>query len=142
MTTTTIEFRNPVFNAAGTIDLEINSPQFGWIPFTASPNDTTDYGQQIYAEAIAGNVSPYVPPVIVPTVPLLVSARQFHVQLAVAGLTDQVAAWVAAQTAEVQAAFAYSSSFLRADPMMQQGFTALGFTSAQIDAFFTAAAAL
>jgi hypothetical protein len=138
----TLDFRNPVFNAAGTIDLEIDSPQFGWIPFTASPNDTTDYGREIYAEAIAGTVAPYVAPVIVPTVPDSVSARQFHVQLGKAGLRDQVAGWVAAQTVEVQDAYQYSGTFVRAEPMMQAGFTALGFTIAQIDAFFTAAAGL
>lgn len=78
-------------------------------------------------------------PVVVPD---SVSARQFHVQLAVAGLTAQVAGWVATQSAEIQAAFNFSGGFLRADPMMADGFTALGFTSDQIDAFFTAAALL
>jgi hypothetical protein len=38
--------------------------------------------------------------------------------------------------------FNSSGTFLRTEPMMQTGFTALGFTSDQIDAFYVAAAAL
>jgi len=34
-----MEFRNPAYNAYGTIDCEINHPVYGWIPTTASAND-------------------------------------------------------------------------------------------------------
>ena len=53
-----MEIRNPVYNAFGTIDCEINHPQFGWIPFTASPDDRPD----IYDAALAMGPTPYVPP--------------------------------------------------------------------------------
>ncbi|EIU1267193.1 prophage tail fiber N-terminal domain-containing protein [Salmonella enterica subsp. enterica serovar Agbeni] len=50
-------------NASNTaIDCEIDTVQ-GWLPFTASPNDSTEYGPKIYAAAIAGDygdVSEYV----------------------------------------------------------------------------------
>lgn len=138
-----LQFRNPAYNVSGTIDMEIETQDFGWIPFTASPNDATDYGPALYAAAVAaGNVAPYVAPVVVLVVPDSVSARQFHLQLSVAGLRDQVTAWVAAQSVEVQDAFEYSGSFVRSEPMMEAGFAALGSTSAQVDAFFTAAALL
>jgi hypothetical protein len=75
-------------------------------------------------------------------VPERVTANQFGKQLAVAGLMDQVQAWVAQQDAATQWSFNRSATFVRADPMMQIGFAALGFTVAQIDAFFTAAAEL
>lgn len=75
-------------------------------------------------------------------IPGSVSARQFKLQLLAAGLLDQVDAWVAAQDQAVQIAYANSGTFVRGEPMMQQGFTDLGFTTAQIDAFFTAAALL
>lgn len=55
--------RNPKHNAAGTIDLEIEHPAYGWIPFTASPDD--EAGSAIYAAAIAGEYGPiseHVPP--------------------------------------------------------------------------------
>ncbi|EPS4685133.1 prophage tail fiber N-terminal domain-containing protein [Salmonella enterica subsp. enterica] len=42
-------------NASNTaIDCEIDTVQ-GWLPFTASPNDSTEYGPKIYAAAIAGD---------------------------------------------------------------------------------------
>ena len=77
-----------------------------------------------------------------PVVPDRVTARQFKLQLLAAGLLDQVETWVASQDQAVQIAYANSGTFLRTEPMMQTGFTALGFTSEQIDAFYVAAAAL
>lgn len=80
------------------------------------------------------------------TVPLLpiesVSARQFKLQLLAAGFLDQVDAWVKTQGRAVQIAYEYSGSFVRTEPMMSAGFTALGFTVTEIDAFFKAAAKL
>ena len=138
-----MNFRNPIYNALGTIDCEIEHPVYGWIPFTASPDDPEQHGKDIYAAIIAaGNIAPYVPPEPVVVVPDSVSSRQFMMQLSISGLTAQVGAWVAAQDELVQIAFAKSGSFLRSEPMMQTGFTALGFTPEQIDAFFTAAALL
>lgn len=81
-------------------------------------------------------------PAPLPPAPDSVSARQFKLQLLATGLLDDVEAWVAAQDRSVQIAYANSGSFVRSEPMMQQGFTDLGFTPEQIDAFFTAAAAL
>lgn len=75
-------------------------------------------------------------------VPDRVSARQFKLQLLADGLIDQVGDWVATQSSAVQIAYEYSGSFAVEEPMMQAGFTALGFTEAQRDAFFIAAAAL
>lgn len=54
-----MDFRNAVFNAYGTIDCEIDHPVFGWVPFTASPDDAA--GAEIYAAAEA-EASPYVAP--------------------------------------------------------------------------------
>lgn len=81
-------------------------------------------------------------PPIVPAVPDRVSARQFKLQLLSAGLLSQVEAWIGAQGAAVQIAYHNSGSFVRAEPMMQAGFAALGFSGAQVDAFFTAASDL
>lgn len=75
-------------------------------------------------------------------VPKSVSRRQFKMQLAVAGLASVVDAWVAGQSALIQIAYAESGSFVRADPAMQAGFAALGYSVEQIDDFFRAAAAL
>ena len=57
--------RNPKYNAVGTIDLEYEHPDFGWIPFTASPDDIEELGQTLHAQALAGDfgqVEAYVIP--------------------------------------------------------------------------------
>jgi len=43
-----MKYRHPVFTAAGTIDVEIEHPDFGWIPFTAAPHDPEPHGRQIF----------------------------------------------------------------------------------------------
>jgi hypothetical protein len=58
-----MEARNPKYNAVGTIDLEIEHPVYGWIPFTANPDDAE--GAELYAQAVAGGygaIAEYVPP--------------------------------------------------------------------------------
>ena len=137
-----MEFRNAVYNRHGTIDCDVNHPKFGWIAFTASPDDPEDVGKAIYAAAAKGNVGEYVPPEVVVEVPSRITARQFKMQLEIDGLTSTVEGWVAQQTKLVQIAYANSGTFVRSEPMMVAGFRALGFSEAAGDAFFTAAAAL
>lgn len=138
-----IEYRNPTYNRLDTIDVEINHPIYGWIPFTAAPDDVEEFGRDIFAAASLGNVGPYVPPPEPePVVPDRVTARQFKLQLLASGLLDQVEGWIATQSQAVQIAYANSGTFVRDEPMMQSGFAALGFTPTQIDAFFTAAAGI
>lgn len=45
-----IEYRKASFNAAGTIDCEINHPGLGWIPFTASSDDVEEFGRELYEQ--------------------------------------------------------------------------------------------
>ena len=61
--------KNPVWASADQtmIDLEIDHPNLGWIPFTARPDDVEALGQELYAKAIAGDfglIAPYVAPVM------------------------------------------------------------------------------
>lgn len=81
----------------------------------------------------------FSPPAFIPT---RVTSRQFKLQLHYAGLLDDVEAWISAQGRDVQIAFEASGTFVRDEPMMQAGFSSLGFTSEQIDAFFVAASQL
>ena len=55
-----MDVRNPKRNENGTIDCEINHPLYGWIPFTASPDDVEQHGRDIFAELdqIAGEYTP------------------------------------------------------------------------------------
>lgn len=57
--------RTPAFNSHGTIDLEVEHPSFGWLPFTADPNDSEEAGRELHALALTetfGPVAPYVAP--------------------------------------------------------------------------------
>lgn len=56
-----MKFRNAIFNQYGSIDCEINDPRFGWIPFTASPDDPCPIGPEIFAAA-KSTADPYIPP--------------------------------------------------------------------------------
>ncbi len=51
------EYRNPVWNRHGMIDLEINHPQMGWVPCTV---DDKDYSL-MWTRLMKDNVAPYVP---------------------------------------------------------------------------------
>lgn len=60
-----MQTKNPIYNSSGGIDMEIDHPVYGWIPFSASPNDTEQLGRDLYAEAVAGTLGailPYVTP--------------------------------------------------------------------------------
>lgn len=76
------------------------------------------------------------------TVPDRVTANQFGKQLITAGLMSQVKTWISQQDVATQWSFNRSATFVRNDPMMEKGFTALGYTKDQIDAFFIAASQL
>jgi hypothetical protein len=71
-----------------------------------------------------------------------VSARQFKMQLVIAGIKSQVDAWISQQGELVRIAYEYSGTFVRNEPMMATGFAAMGFTLEQIDEFFLAASKL
>ncbi|WP_245273342.1 hypothetical protein [Phyllobacterium sp. UNC302MFCol5.2] len=90
-------------------------------------------------EAEGNTIEPYSAPV---TIPDRVSRRQFRLQLIDVCLLSTVEGWIATQDERTQAAYADSGTFLRSDEMLQAGFSALGFTTEQIDAFFTEAAEL
>lgn len=51
--TVTTEMRNPVRLPGGVIDLEIKHPHYGWVPFTASPDDVELHGREIWAQVDA-----------------------------------------------------------------------------------------
>ena len=59
-----MEIRNAQHNRLGTIDCEIEHPDLGWIPFTASPDDEDKKGRGIYDEIIASGaeIAPYSEP--------------------------------------------------------------------------------
>lgn len=127
---------NAQYTEDGTIKAEIDG--FWYIV----PDDFSNRDRQLIAnwqEETGGEILPYTPPN--PTVDV-VSARQFKLRLFYMGLLDAVEAWVSSQTKDVQIAFEYSGSFVKDSPMMQEGFSAMGFTEAQINDFFIEASKL
>src|SRR4030067_2187991 len=61
-----MQTRNLKYNRSGTVDMEIEHPKYGWIPFTASPNDSEQRGRELYAAAIAGEfgaIAAYIAPI-------------------------------------------------------------------------------
>lgn len=75
-------------------------------------------------------------------VPVSVTSRQFKMQLVISGIKPDVDAWVSEQPEVVQVAYEYSSNFVRDEPMMQAGFTAMGFSQQELNDFFIAASKL
>jgi hypothetical protein len=62
-----IEIRNAIYLEDGKIDCEFNHPKYGWIPFTASPDDSQEIGRLVHAEALKANPAAYVAPKVVIT---------------------------------------------------------------------------
>lgn len=64
-----INTRNPVWSNANqtAIDCEIEHPEYGWIPFTASLDDVEQHGRDIFSQLSQGVVDDYVPP-LAPTI--------------------------------------------------------------------------
>jgi hypothetical protein len=56
-----MESRNPIFTETGAIDCEINHPEFGWIPFTASADDVEPLGNEVF-NALKYVATAYVEP--------------------------------------------------------------------------------
>jgi hypothetical protein len=57
-----MQIRNPVFTADGRIDVEVDFPSWGWLMFTADPNDIAPHGREIFKAAWKMGPAPYTPP--------------------------------------------------------------------------------
>lgn len=56
-------YRNPIYTKSNTITCEIEHPEYGWIPFNATPNDIEEHGRELYHRIKEdGNISEYLPP--------------------------------------------------------------------------------
>lgn len=135
----TIELRNASYNRIGTIDVEMNHPDFGWIAFTCDPDDTMEYSADIHDRALAMNPAAYVAPP--PTVPQVVSPYQARVALLNAGLLDQLTTLMAdpstPQAAKI--AWEYATEWDRSSDFILSLGPSLGLSEADIDNLFIAA---
>ena len=58
-----MNYRNPIYTESGAIDCEIEHPVYGWIPFTADPNDVEPIGAEVFNAAKAKAAAYVEPPV-------------------------------------------------------------------------------
>lgn len=49
-----MDVRNPRVSGNGGYDCEINHQVYGWIPFSAHPDDIVELGRQVYQEILDG----------------------------------------------------------------------------------------
>jgi hypothetical protein len=140
-----MEYRNAKFTSQGTIDCEINHPEFGWIPFTASPDDHEQLGRDIYAAA-SPSATPYVAPPPPSADELLAAERaamvctpaQMRLALLGAGLLAQVQA-IADSDPAAAIIWEYATQIIRNSPLINAMGGENGFTPEQIDDLFRAA---
>lgn len=143
------ECKNPRYAAPDNslIDLEWNHPEYGWILFTATPDDVEQHGRDIYAEAKAGKfgaVAPYVaPPPMPEPVPEQVSRAQGKAVLVQNGLWQDVLAYVETlqepDKTMAQIALNDTTHWRRDSPFLNAAADALNITSEQMDDMFIAA---
>ena len=138
-----MNIRNVKYNAAGTIDCEISHPKFGWIPFTASPDDPEGHGRDIYAVAITMNPEPYFGPdaeeqLAIERANMVCSPAQMRLTLHRMGLLAQVQAIADADT-EASIIWEYATNIERNSLLIDALGGENGFTPEQIDDIFRAA---
>lgn len=143
----TYSFRNATYASADgqLIDMEIEHPFYGWLPFTARTDDVEQLGRDLFAAALEGEVSAYTPPISDPlTAPL--SRLTFWLAAAEVGVTKAgIRAHIDAMpdgVAKIQA-LAYleeAQVFRRNDPLLIQMAALEGFTEPDLDALWAWAA--
>lgn len=139
-----MEIRNPVWNASGGIDCEVDHPQLGWIPFTARPDDPE--GSGVYDVASSMKPAPFTPRIEDPAAALaeeraaMVCSRfQAKAAMMNAGILQQVEALMAKAPALDQLAWAEAIEYRRSSPMINTLAATFGLSDTQIDDLFRAA---
>ena len=150
-----MDVRNPVFTADNRIDCEIEHPTYGWIPFTADPNDVELHGREVYAAALDMGPAPYVAPPPAPEpVPQSITFAQVLIGLVteswiteadgegwLAGtlptqVTSLISTLPAGEQFAAKARAIRPSEVLRNDPLVMALGAAQGKTVEELDDFF------
>lgn len=139
------EFRNAKYNRFGSIDVEFNHPQFGWIPFTATSDDVEEHGKSLYSAILsAGNIAPYEAPTadearammrpLTPRQLRLALVRSGKSLLSVTAALDALPEGPAKEEAEIE--WEYATQFNRLAPALLTIADAIGFTPSEVDALW------
>lgn len=142
------EVRDLAYNLHGGVDLEYNHPEYGWIPFSAHPDDVEELGRDLY-EFAANSGLPIADAPEPPTPPLThLTRRQLRLGLLANGITtEDVEGAIAAipdamDRAVAEIEWADALIYERDHPLIEQVGTALGLTPEQIDTMWLGASKL
>lgn len=128
METTQYNFRNAVYNRHGTINCEIEHPVYGWIPFTAAPDDIEPIGNIMF-QLTKDVAAPYVPE-LDPLLEIIANEEQARADIVISrlqakailaqyGMLENVEAIVAQQDFIVQLAWKEAVEFRLFSPTIQ-----------------------
>jgi len=101
-----------------------------------------DLGTNEHEALIAQCEADYIPPVVIPVIPSVVSMRQARMALHQTGKLAAVNAAVAAADEETKIAWEYSTEVQRNFPLVATLAAALSLTESDLDNLFTLAASL
>lgn len=139
-----MEARNVKDNGNGTLNMEINHPVYGWVPFTASPNDPEPHGRERYARALAGEYGAIAPGPTAAEIlqtkreAAVLSPMQFKLSVDAAGYMPAVEAYLAdpATPNAFKIMWNDASSFERLHPDLITAALDLGLTAENLDNLF------
>ena len=87
-----MEIKNAIHNEDGTINVEINHPKFGWIPFTSAHDDPGDIAQEVTRALFDAEISPNKPIDINdyknPFLELISSKSQYYIESLISSYPD------------------------------------------------------
>jgi len=87
-----MEIKNAIHNEDGTIDVEINHPDFGWIPFTSAHDDPSEIAQEVTKALFNSEISQKKPIDINdyknPLLELISSKSQYYVESLISTYPD------------------------------------------------------
>lgn len=141
-----MRYKNPRYTVHGDIDIELDHPEFGWVPFTASPRDPeSEGGRALFNEIAAkdpGHVAPYEGPPLEEVIlnewrqSIRVSAFQAKAMLLQAGYWEDVSVYLADADPVTQLAWETGQEFQRLSPTILEIAEALSITDEELDDLF------
>lgn len=139
-----MELRNAKYVTPSMINVEINHPELGWIPFTCIDEDAHST-QQVFARVLNGEAGEITPADPGPTEEELLQQQreqmtcsnlQGRLAMADAGVLSTVEAAIAQSDLKTQIAWDRAQYFRRLSPMVLGMQTVLGWTDERMDELF------
>lgn len=147
-----MDYRSARYTEGGKIDCEVNHPDYGWIPFTAAPDDVQAHCRELHARIVAaGDAAPYVAPPAPTAAELLAEWRltafctPLQGQLALGETRWQQVELILADPAtswEMRQSVRSASVWNRRSDMIAALGAALGLTPEEVDDLFRLAVTL